>query len=674
MNKARKLIAASATTLMITSMVALILAGSAAATTGLNPSSNVEPDVIADDEGTDFKITVAINELSSNGSPTSETNSMRVFLPDAGQANILSASVDSYSSTTGSITGASVSDSSLPDINVDIVQDDTVGDAENVVVELSVEYLPPAGDNVFDVTASVDDVDGASIENNIVGDFQVLAEGPVLRERTTTGYDHYTTIQRAIDEASSGQTIKVMNSYDSAGEKYYDDTGNSGFPIVVDEGVTIEDYSPNNSVKPEINAAGSASKAVSVTAKNVTIDGLKIVGAPNINVIDVGSGLGTFVLGNSTVRVKDSDDNPMTLGLYSESDVLVENNLFTGGGQTWTKAIEIKDDQNVGFRVTLDNNIYKNLHVGVHTKNVKKATIGDSTFENIRAEGVIGATSDGSNISGTQQDITSFLVENNDFTDLGQGVYFLNRDKSATSISADVNYNNFDNADAGYTSWDGTVIGGAALATDVYPDSSSWDGSGTLQDDAVDAEHNYWNDAGGPLADANDDGTLGDNVDYGGSDIDVAPWLDAPYPGGSEQKVAWFEADWYAEGENLTVKAYDGPVANEGEDLDVTVYSQETEDTATVTLVETSKTGVFAFENLNTVENSAKSGGDNLYVKPNDTIVIQQDTTTSQTIIGSAGTDSYWTYGDPVDTAYYDSIIPDPYSLADDGDGPRKTY
>ncbi|MFB6146270.1 MAG: beta strand repeat-containing protein [Halobacteriaceae archaeon] len=318
-----------------------------------------------------------------------------------------------------------------------------------------------------------------------LGGTAAAAPSTVYVDSDNTGSTNvYGSIDTAINNVADGGTVIINDS-----NTYHES-------LSISKSVIIE---AADGASPTLNASGLGT-AVAISSGDVVVDGLRIVGADDTRVIDSqGTSLtvvDTHIVVNATGRVAAE-------GIFTNAKLVVKDSRITGQSG---KARAIRLVAGSDSRVV--NTTVENTLVGVHWTSADNVTVTGSTLTNIGAEAVLVAAESNNNV-------TDATVTHNNFSDVGQAVYFLENNAVLTGTLT-VAYNNFDNADtAGY-----------AVAT--AHGSVNFDGSGDLSQATVNATRNWWGAADGPSGAVPGSGDKLDST----ADVTYEPWLDAPAPGG----------------------------------------------------------------------------------------------------------------------------------------------
>jgi len=194
------------------------------------------------------------------------------------------------------------------------------------------------------------------------------------------------TIQHAIDEASGGDIIKVMDDDNEATDDYTEN-------VTVNKSLTIERYNdmgPN----PQVKASSSSSDAFYVSANNVTIKGLDIYGATE-------TANGIALHGRSGCTIQDNrcgwdedHENYCGILLFGSSDNTVSGNTCSSNDRY---GISLSSSSNSN---TVSGNTCSNNSWGVLMGTSSDNTVSDNTCNLNDYDGIYLFSSSDNTVSG----------------------------------------------------------------------------------------------------------------------------------------------------------------------------------------------------------------------------------------------------------------------------------
>ena len=190
----------------------------------------------------------------------------------------------------------------------------------------------------------------------------VLITPGMVEGRTIVVPDEFPTIQQAIDNASSGDTIRLMTGeFDAADEL------TSQALITVDKSISIVG---NGTTQTTI--IGGSTSAILILAPDVNLSALAVVGN--------GTDVGVFVNGTHGCRIEDVQISTCNIGILIEGSqrVIVRNSAFIECERSCLDLDRVENS-------TLDGLSFRdNDHSGIHFLLSSNNTVSDCTFYDIR--------------------------------------------------------------------------------------------------------------------------------------------------------------------------------------------------------------------------------------------------------------------------------------------------
>ena len=327
----------------------------------------------------------------------------------------------------------------------------------------------------------------------------------------------YTSIQTAVDEASSGDTIEAEPA-----------TYNES--VAIDKNnITLQQPSGAGS-KPFIDSRGQGGPSISIDgssggASGVTVDGF-LFNSNNDPVVNTFN-MTDFTIQNCTVGVDAGTSNN---GVFCDGVLTMDNvDMFGFGSGSASTGYAVKlEDGDAGSPSEIKNCLVNGFTDGMYIQNCNNAQLNNNEVRTNVANGILLQNVD--NVTVDNSEIYDTFGNNNQGIK-GRGVFIENSDNVTLKNSQIYDGSRSGNEDGiGIDLNDGNTYDGSTIninnnniennsASGMFATTSG----GSSLNNKIDAERNFWGADNGPSGDA--DGS-GDGI-YGTGLIDYQPWLEA---------------------------------------------------------------------------------------------------------------------------------------------------
>ncbi|MFO7925517.1 right-handed parallel beta-helix repeat-containing protein [Natronomonas sp.] len=371
-------------------------------------------------------------------------------------------------------------------------------------------------DNEFDAAAGFHIRDaGDNIDDGVVSanDF----ERAVFVDETSDGSQKvFGTLQSALADTAEGATVSLTADV-------FDGAATIDTADITIEGRNADLAADSDDRSDETTLAVNGYHEIA--AEGVTIDGLHYEINGPVNGVEVTADSATIK--NSVFEAPDVDDFASRSGyevwIDGASDTTIESNQFTGGNG----AIQIAGKS---VDTNIENNVIDSDVTGIGQGSATQDAVTETTIEDNTI--TVGVQA----ISGWKAD--DMVVEAN--TIVVDDAAYEGRSAFTTERGIDISGDNVSVTENDISSTDTAVLVGSDAGSDIEVNQNNLAGDEFAVDassytETLDATRNYWGDKTGPSDEGPGDG------DAVSENVDIAPWLNAPYPDGQPTRPTAFE-------------------------------------------------------------------------------------------------------------------------------------